>query len=215
MKTIGYCRISSSATQDLESQRMLILEYAHRHQIIITEFIEAEKSSRLSPTERKIDELKSKLSCNDLLIVAELSRLGRNFMETLNIINELSEMGVKIVFIRQPELSTFNSAQGQLLCAIFSFFAQSEREFISMRTISGLAAAKAKGKLLGRPKGAKNSKISPFDFHKDEIKKLLKQGIPKKSILKIINSDREVKLGYTSLRYFIEHDTDLRGTSKA
>lgn len=214
MKTIGYCRISSSS-QDIESQRMLILEYAHRHQIIITEFIEAEKSSRLSLSERKIDELKAKLSSNDLLIVAELSRLGRNFMETLTIINDLSKMGVKIVFIRQPELSTLNSAHGQLLCAIYSYFAQSEREFISMRTISGLAAARAKGKLLGRPKGAKNSRMSPFEFHKDEIKKLLKQGIPKKSILKIINSEREVKLGYTSLRYFIEHDTDLRGTSKA
>lgn len=213
MKTIGYCRVSSSA-QDLESQRMLILEYAHRQKIIISEFIEVEKSSRLSRSERKIDELKDKLSSNDLLIVAELSRLGRNFLETLNIINELTEMGVNMVFLRQPELSTFNSAHGKLLVAIYSYFADLEREYIKTRTIAGLAAAKAKGKLLGRPKGAKNSRMSPFEFHKDEIKKLLKQGIPKKSILKIINSDREVKLGYTSLRYFIEHDTDLRGVSK-
>ena len=56
--------------------------------------------------ERRIDELRAKLADGDTLIVAELSRLGRNMFETLNIINTLGEGGVRILFVRQPELST-------------------------------------------------------------------------------------------------------------
>ena len=160
-KVIGYSRISSSV-QELDVQKQLLLEYAQRHRMIIDEFIESETSSRLTPKERKINELINKLNSDDILLVAELSRLGRNMLETLNIINELTVKGIQIIFIRQPELST-NSPHGKLLMAIYSYFAEAEREFISIRTKSGLATARAKGQLLGRPRGAKNSKGSPFD----------------------------------------------------
>ncbi len=206
-KVIGYSRISSSV-QELDVQKQLLLEYAQRNRLIIDEFIESETSSRLSPQERKINELLDKLNSDDILLVAELSRLGRNMLETLNIINELTEKGIKIIFIRQPELST-NSPHGKLLMAIYSYFAESEREFISLRTKSGLKTAKANGKLLGRPRFAKNSKGSPFDIFKNEIKKNLKVGIPVNSILKIINSHSDKKLSYTALRYYIEHDIEL------
>ena len=72
-----------------------------------------------------------------------------------NIINTLSETGIKIVFVRQPELST-TTTHTKLLLAIYSYFAESERDYISIRTKQGLAAAKAMGKQLGRPKGSKN-----------------------------------------------------------
>ena len=133
-----------------------------------------------------------------MLLVAELSRLGRNMLETLNIINELNENGIKIVFIRQPELST-TSPHGKLLMAIYSYFAESEREYISIRTKSGLATARSKGITLGRPRGAKNANGSRFDEFKTDIKKHLKMGIPMNSILKIINSRLKEKASYTAL----------------
>ena len=96
-----------------------------------------------------------KLVEGDVLLVAELSRLGRNMLQTLNIINELSERGVQISFIRQPELST-TGPHTKLLLAIYSYFAETEREYISLRTKQGLVAARAKGKQLGRPKGSRD-----------------------------------------------------------
>ena len=207
MKIIGYCRISSSV-QDLEIQKQLILEYAQKNRILVDEFIEIEMSSRFSPKQRRIDELISKMGKGDLLIVAEISRLARNMLECLNIINELTEKEIRIIFIRQPELST-NSPHGKLLTAIYSYFAESEREFISLRTKSGLATARSRGVILGRPKGAKNANGSAFDSYKSEIKSHLILGIPVRSILKIINSNRTQKLGYSSLLYFIEHDSEL------
>jgi len=185
-QVIGYCRISCS-DQDLNTQKHLLLEYAQQNRLLIDEFIESSTSSRLTPKERKIDELFEKLCVGDTLIVAELSRLGRNMLEVMNIIENLNQKGIKIIFIRQPELST-TSPHGKLLMAIYSYFAESEREFISLRTKAGLAAARSKGQLLGRPKGAKNSSGSPFDACKNDIKKHLKLGVPVNSILKIINS---------------------------
>jgi DNA invertase Pin-like site-specific DNA recombinase len=84
-------------------------------------------------------------------------------VETLNIIHALTENGVSIVFVRQPELSTIGP-HTKLLLAIYSYFAESEREFISMRTKSGLATARASGIKLGRPKGArsKNRILDPY-----------------------------------------------------
>ena len=121
--------------------------------MLIDEFVHAEVSATKSTKERRIDELLQKLAEGDVLLVAELSRLGRNMLQTLNIINELSERGVKITFVRQPELST-TGPHGKLLLAIYSYFAETERAYISLRTKQGLAAAKAKGKQLGRPKGS-------------------------------------------------------------
>jgi DNA invertase Pin-like site-specific DNA recombinase len=145
MNVIGYIRVSTDK-QDLEKQNHLLLEYAQRHQLLINEFINVEVSSRKNTKERRIDELLAKLQKGDTLIVAELSRLGRNMLETLNIINELGENGVSIIFVRQPELST-TGPHTKLLLAIYSYFAEAEREYISLRTKQGLAAARAKGNM--------------------------------------------------------------------
>ncbi|MCB0191461.1 MAG: recombinase family protein, partial [Anaerolineae bacterium] len=166
MAVIGYIRVSTDK-QDAAKQRHLLLEYAQQHQLMIEEFIEVEISSRKSRKERRIDELLSRLNKNDLLLVAELSRLGRNMMEVLNIITELSERDVEIVFVRQPELST-TGPHGKLLLAIYSYFAETERDFISVRTKQGLAAAKANGVQLGRPRGSKN-KERILDPYKEQI----------------------------------------------
>lgn len=202
MKTIGYIRVSSDK-QDLNKQRHLLLEHAQKIQVVINEFIEIEISSRKTVTERKIDKLISSLDHGDLLIVAELSRLGRNMFETLGIINQLLEKGVLIDFIRQPELSTYrNSHHVKLLLAIYSYFADSEREFISIRTKQGLEAVKAKGVKLGRPKGSKNKKGRALDPFREQILEYQQMGLPVSSIMKIVNNQLEEKLSYNTFKNF-------------
>jgi DNA invertase Pin-like site-specific DNA recombinase len=145
----------------------------------------------------------------DILICTELSRLGRNMLEILNIIEKFNTHGIKLIFTNQPELSTNqNESLSKLLLAIYGYFAQTEREIISERTKQGLNAAKAQGKILGRPKGAKN-KERVLDPYKDEIKKYLEMYLSQTSILKIINSQLEKPISMTSLRYFMENDKVL------
>ncbi len=206
MQVIGYIRVSTDK-QDLEKQKHLLLQYAQTHQLLIQEFVKVEVSAQKDSRERRIDELRAKLKAGDMLLVAELSRLGRNMLETLNLINELGENGVNIAFVRQPELST-TGPHTNLLLAIYSYFAEAEREYISIRTKQGLAAARAQGKKLGRPKGSRN-KERALDPYKEQIRDYLKMGLTLAAIRKIINHQREKPLSYTSFRYFVQHDEEL------
>ncbi len=138
------------------------------------------------------------------MIVAELSRLGRNMLETLNIINELSQNGIAITFIRQPELST-TANHSKLLLATYSYFAETEREFISIRTIQGLAAAKASGKQLGRPQGSRNRKQRILDPFRPVIAHYISQRVPIASIMKVVNPQLDKPLSYNSYKYYIRH----------
>jgi DNA invertase Pin-like site-specific DNA recombinase len=201
MKVLGYIRVSTDH-QDLSKQKHLLLEYSQQQRIIIDEFIQVEVSSQRSTKERRIDELLSKLEQGDRLLVAELSRLGRNMYETLNIINELSQKGISITFIRQPELSTTGS-HAKLLLAIYSYFAEAEREFISIRTKQGLAAAKAQGKQLGRRKGSRNKKGLILTQYTEQIQTYRKLGLSLSGIRKLINRQLEKPLTYNSYQYFV------------
>ena len=206
MKAIGYIRVSTDQ-QDLEKQKHLLLQYAHTQQLLVDEFIQAEVSSQKSTKERRIDELLAKLEGGDVLLVAELSRLGRNMLQTLNLVNELSERGVKLAFVRQPELSTLGP-HTKLLLAIYSYFAETEREFISIRTKQGLAAAKAKGKQLGRPKGSRN-RDRVLDPYREQILEYLQMGLNLAAVMKIINPQLEKPITYNAYRYFVQHEEEL------
>ena len=203
MLTVGYIRVSTDE-QDLSKQKHLLLEYAHQQRLIIDQFIEAEVSSRKTPQERRITELQDLLETGDHLVVAELSRLGRNMLETLNIINVLSERGIKITFVRQPELST-SGAHGKLLLAIYSYFAESERDYISMRTKQGLAAARASGKLLGRPKGSRNKNGSLLTPFTEQIREYRRLGLSVNAIQKLINPLLETPATYNTFKYFMQN----------
>jgi DNA invertase Pin-like site-specific DNA recombinase len=169
--------------------------------------VEIEISSRKNTKERRIAELMSRLSQGDTLLVTELSRLGRNMLETLNIIQALTDKGVSLIFVRQPELSTVGP-HTKLLLAIYSYFAESERDFISLRTKQGLAAAKAAGQPLGRPKGHKN-RVRRLDPYKPQIAKLLKLNVSLMAIHAIINEQLKPPITYQALKYFVDHDSEL------
>lgn len=212
MNVLAYIRVSSDK-QDLENQKHALLNYAQTQKIVIQEFIHAEVSSRKSSKERKLDQLLEKLSEGDLLLVTELSRLGRNMLETLNLINHLSTEGIRITFINQPELST-TAGHAKLLLAIYSYFAEAERDYISTRTKQGLAAARAKGKQLGRPKGSRD-KHRVLDPFRTQILDYLKMGLTLAAIRQIINHQLEKAITYNAYRYFVMHDLELLKAWKA
>ncbi len=206
---IGYIRVSTEQ-QSMENQKHKLLEYAQNNKMIIDEFIELEISSKKDQKERLLDKVFEKLKSDDTFMCTELSRLGRNMLEILNLIEKFNSADIKLIFTNQPELSTNkNEALSSLLLAIYGYFAQTEREIISQRTKQGLAAARASGKILGRPKGVKN-KNRVLDPFKDEIKKYLEMELMQTNILKIINSQLEKKVSLTSLRYFISTTKELQ-----
>jgi DNA invertase Pin-like site-specific DNA recombinase len=175
-KTLAYLRTSTDK-QDLNNQRLEILEYARQNEIHIDEFIEISISSRKTRRERRIDELLQNLYPGDTLIVTELSRLGRSTGEVISLIDDLLANHISVIVIKQNlKLDKHqDDIQSITMVTMLSLFAQMERAMISRRTKEALAAKKAQGVVLGKPKGTIQE--SQFDKDRERIVELLNLGI--------------------------------------
>jgi DNA invertase Pin-like site-specific DNA recombinase len=197
-KTVAYIRASTIA-QDVNNQRHEILEFGHREGIQVDTFIEVTVSSRHSSRQRRIEELQERLEPGDTLIVTELSRLGRSTGEVILLINQLVAYGVIILIIKQ-NLRLGEGLQditAKVMVTLLALFGEIERDFISLRTKEALAAKKAQGIVLGKPKGTIQS--SMYDKDRERIKELLSLGVPQKRIV-----ERHLGYGTTkSLSYYI------------
>jgi len=195
VKTIAYLRIST-ASQDCDNQRLAILDYAHRHKINIDEFISMQVSSNKTPKRRGILELLKRLEPGDVLVVSELSRLGRSVGQIIQMIDYLIANQIRFVAIKENiELSGKQDIQTKVMVTMFGLFAEIERDLISERTKEGIAAARKKGKTIGRPKGTLGK--SKLDGKDSEIRLLLEKDVGTTSIAKIMGVSR------TALRHFI------------
>jgi DNA invertase Pin-like site-specific DNA recombinase len=195
MKTVAYLRVSTGS-QDLANQKMAVLDYARQKRFTVDQFVEVQASSRKNPSQRGIEELLGTLATEDRLVVSELSRLGRSLGQVIRIVDELVKR--KIGFVAIKEAIRFEGKQDmqtKVMIALFGLFAEVERDLISQRTKEGLAAARAKGRLLGRPKGALGK--SKLDGKEEEIRMLLEKTVSKASIAKIVGVSR------TALHHFI------------
>ncbi len=180
-QVVAYLRISTGQ-QDLDSQKLELHEYALRHDLRINEFVEVESSSRKSTQVRKIDELLEHLQEGDLLLVSELSRLGRSVGQVIQIVDMLIKKQVRFVAVKESiQINGKQDIQTKTMVTLFGLFAEIERDLISERTKQGLLLAKKKGKLLGRPKGSGKSRLDPL---KPEIEALLKNGSSKTFVAK-------------------------------
>jgi len=195
MKTVAYLRISTGS-QDLANQKLAVLDYARQNRFAIDRFVEAQASTRKGRDQRRIEELLGELDAGDRLVVSELSRLGRSLGQVIRLVDKLVKRKVRFIAIKEAiRFEGKQDMQTKVMVALFGLFAEVERDLISERTKEGLAAARAKGRLLGRPKGSLGS--SKLDGKEGEIRMLLEKEVSKASIAKI------VCVSSTNLRHFI------------
>ncbi len=196
MKTYAYLRVST-ATQDLSQQRLAILEYAHSQEIRIDEFVSVSVSSQKGVKHRGIYQLLERLEPEDALLVSELSRLGRSVGQIIFLVDRMLKKQIKFVAIKEGiNFQGTVNLQTKVMVTLFGLFAEIERDLISERTKEGLAQARAKGKILGRPKGSFGK--SCLDGKEEEIRLLLSKDVSKTCIAKIFDVSR------TALRHFIK-----------
>lgn len=91
------------------------------------------------------------LQPGNVLVVTDLTRLGRSTADLSSIVGTLAEMRVGFRSLAEPWLDT-TTAHGQLIFNMFAALAEYERSRLSERTRAGLAAARAKGRQGGRPR---------------------------------------------------------------
>lgn len=108
-----------------------------------------EKLSGKDTNRPKLKEMLNFIREGDVLIVESISRLARNTKDFLEIVNNLTERGVEVVSLKE-NIDT-STAQGKFICTIFGALYELERESIKERQMEGIAIAKEKGVLFGRP----------------------------------------------------------------
>jgi DNA invertase Pin-like site-specific DNA recombinase len=188
MKTLAYLRVSKD-TQDTNNQRLAILEFARVERLEVQEFVELCVSTRQSAQARQVDVLLARLAPGDTLIVSELSRLGRSVGEIITLVDSLVQRQIRVFALKEGlRLTGAHDLQTTVMVTLFGLFAEIERTLLSLRTKEALAAAKAAGKRLGRPRGVLGK--SKLDGKAGEIQALLALRVSKASIAKITGVDR-------------------------
>ena len=171
LKVAIYARVSTK-DQDCERQLRDLREYAsHRGLDIQGEYMETASGTK---SDRKVRAEVMKLAQSrkiDAVLVTEMTRWGRSTLDLVYTLEQLQSLGVSLVATTGLTFD-LNSAQGKLIAGIMASLAGFERDLIRERTLSGLAAARAKGKKLGRP--VKDTK--PSDKHSKKVNEFLKAG---------------------------------------
>jgi len=190
-KIVAYIRASTDK-QDLNNQKLQILEFARKKNLKIDEFVEITISSRKTSKQRRIDELTQRLNGSDCLIVTELSRLGRSTAEVIGLINELINRTIRVILIKQDLDINKHDMTSKVMVTLFSLFSELERDLVSLRTKDALAAKKAQGIRLGKAIGT--IQRSKFDKDAEKIKELLGLGVSVRKISKLMGYSNHISL---------------------
>jgi DNA invertase Pin-like site-specific DNA recombinase len=150
MTRIGYARVSTD-DQNLDLQIDAL-------RLAGCERIFREKKSGASRQRPRLNAALAALRPGDTLVVWKLDRLGRSFRHLVDVIETLEDEGK--LFVSTSDGIDTSTPTGKLVCRIISAISDFERSLIVERTRAGMAAAKKRGKALGRRRAISPEQIS-------------------------------------------------------
>lgn len=197
MSVFSYLRVSNDKL-DLKNQQHANWEYANAHKLGNLIEVQDIISTRKKMEARKIYTLLTETSQRgDTVIASEVSRLGRNTLEVLELAKIASERGIKIIITKQ-NIQFSDSIESKIYVTVLGLVAEIERDFIQQRTKTALSNRKAQitergyfisktGKRrtsLGNEKGSKYK--LKLDKQAEEIDRLLTLGLTKINICRAV-----------------------------
>ncbi len=147
----GYIRVSSDK-QTVENQRFEINNFCFKESMRIDGWIEETISGTKNYSKRELGKLLNRVQKDDLIICAELSRLGRNLFMIMEILNICMTKECRVWTIKD-NYRLGEDIQSKVLAFAFGLSAEVERQLLSERTKLGLERARKQGKRIGRMKG--------------------------------------------------------------
>ena len=175
----GYIRVSSDK-QTVENQRFEIKNFCDNQNIKIDGWIEETISGTKAYNKRELGKLLNKVQKDDLIICAELSRLGRNLFMIMEILNICMSKECRVWTIKD-NYKLGEDIQSKVLAFAFGLSAEIERNLISQRTKEALARKRAEGAMLGHCRGFR-CRLNPKCANRhDYIIKELAKGTKKNS----------------------------------
>ena len=173
----GYIRVSTDH-QHTANQHHEIELFTAKNDMKIDKWVEEIISSRKPLHERRLGKILKKLKKGDILIATELSRLGRNLLEVMGILQECLEKDCQIWTLKE-NYRLGADIQSKVLAFAFSLASEIERQLISERTKISLQRLKNEGRHLGRPYGTSYQKLQK---QHDRLMNLLDKGVSKAEI---------------------------------
>ncbi len=173
MRIYAYIRVSTEM-QNCASQEFEIRRYCDKHGLVINEWVTESVSGTVSIEKRMLGKLLDRMGKEDVLICTELSRLGRNMLMIMAILNICAGKGVAIHSIKD-HFDLTDSINSKIIAFAFALAAEIERNLISQRTKEALAVKKIEGVRLGRPPGSSKKKVT-FCKEYGNIMRLRREG---------------------------------------
>lgn len=189
-KVVIFARVSTNI-QDYERQVNELTAVAQNNNwMVAATFCEkisgAKKNTERMELTRMIDYVRA--NNINIVLVTELSRLGRDTLQVLEVIEQFNKLGISL-FIQNYHIETLNdngtiNTMSQFLITILAEVARMERKTIRERVESGYKNYRANGGKVGRKEGYRKSDIDMREQYAEEIR-LLKKGISLRNISKI------------------------------
>lgn len=197
----AYIRVSTEL-QSYDGQHFQIEDWCRKRGWKVDKWVQEKASGTVGLQKRTLGQLLRKLKKGDVLVCCELSRLGRNMMMVMSILNTCSQKGIRLYSIKDSfELS--DSLNAKIIAFAFSLAAEIERNLISSRTREALAAKKMAGIKLGRPVGTSKER-ERFEARMGEILEAREKGAT------IASLAREMKIHPNTLsRYLKEINSSM------
>lgn len=190
----GYLRVSTEG-QEVESQKLGLLEYANKHGFAPMELMSETVSRAADWRGRQLGALLDRAGHGDIILTPEFTRLAATPGQVFSFLEAATAKGV-VLHITKTGTVMDGSMQSQLLASVFSMASMIELSFIRERTKEGLRRAKLEGKRLGRPPGS-GGRVK-LDGQEDVIKGYLAIGLSKRKIARALSvsyntADRFIK----------------------
>jgi len=147
-----YCRVSTADQSCARQERDLTAFAGRAGYEVVSVFKETGSGVRLDRTERRKVMVLAQARRIDAVLVTELSRWGRSTLDLLHTLKELEAHRVSVIAINGLAFD-LTTPHGRMMATIIAGIADFERELIQERIRSGIAAAKARAKRLGRQPG--------------------------------------------------------------
>ncbi|MGN0236426.1 MAG: master DNA invertase Mpi family serine-type recombinase [Paludibacteraceae bacterium] len=194
--TYGYIRVSTDK-QTVENQRFEITRFCQSENIRIDGWIEETISGTKAYNKRALGKLLKQVQKDDLIICAELSRLGRNLFMIMEILNICMTKECRVWTVKD-NYRLGEDIQSKVLAFAFGLSAEIERNLISQRTKEALARKQQEGIRLGREQSSRLP-LEKYKLWKDRrrIERWLNQGVSQNKI------SVRLSVSPTTLRYFI------------
>lgn len=185
--TYGYIRISTDH-QNVENQRFEIDQFCQAKSLFVDKWIDETVSGTKKVEERELGKILKKMETGDILICSELSRLGRNLLMIMGVLNECMNQDIQVWTIKD-NYRLGSDINSKVLAFAFGLSAEIERNLISQRTKEALARKRAEGVILGRPVGSKSAKTKLTGQEK-KIQELLDKKVSYSAIGRILGVHR-------------------------